>query len=157
MTWRQPACQLARVKRAHAEAPPPAHQSSASVPRIKTSHRCGGQGFRAVVHLPAPGIVRVFAGVSRALRDAVRLPGGSPGHRRYDPWVGGYPGGGSGRGRLLWWSGVPGDVFSVELAVLQAVVQLADELVAQSAQRRFVGVAGCAALSVVGQRAGRVQ
>jgi|SoiMethySBSTD1v2_1073268.scaffolds.fasta_scaffold13018_10 hypothetical protein len=35
MTWRQPACQLARVKRAHAEAPPPAHQSSASVPRIK--------------------------------------------------------------------------------------------------------------------------
>ena len=134
-------------------ASPGSHQSSASAPRVKTSHRrrLASATFRR------RGLCGSSRRSPRALRDAVRLPGGSPGHRRCDPWVGGYPGGGSGRGGLFWWSGVPGDVFSIELAVLQAVVQLADEFAAQSAQRRLVGVAGCTALAVVGQRAGRMQ
>ena len=35
-------------------------------------------------------------------------------------------------------------------------MELADEFAAQSAQRGFVGIAGCASSTVVGHRAGRV-
>ena len=91
------------------------------------------------------------------LHDSLRPPWTLPSSTRCGPRSSGR--GGVGRssrsGGVLGglWLG-PGFVLVVERAVIQAVVQLTEQLVGQAAQRRFVTVPGSPAASVVGLSSG---
>ena len=89
-----------------------------------------------------PGIVRVFAVASRALRDAARLPSAS-----LDPTLATLGLAAIRSGGELGGQG-PSGLFSIGLVVAEAVVELADQLVSDSAERFLVAVAEAASVLV---------
>ena len=89
-----------------------------------------------------PGIVRIFAVASRALRDAVRLPSAA-----VDPTTATLGLAAIGPAGKLGGQRPPG-LFSVALVVAQAMIKLADEFVPDPAQRLLVAVTETASMLI---------
>src|SRR6266700_367995 len=102
-----------------------------------------GKGAAHPLRGPAVPALDMRAPAGPGQREAPGRAGALP--ARCDRRLGLYRSGGQVSGGV--W---PGDVFAVELSVLDALMKLPDQFVGQSAQRGFVGVANVPAVPVVG-------